>query len=145
MGEMTDCASSLVSLGTRTHASQRAAWRLDWCTYSTVSSAVERTSWASLSRHMRLMCGFNTLTICFRSWCGCEDSRQAAAPRCCLPWHSLSSSPRKLQQVGNAVLAATVQPAIITAIINHHADKNQPLPMNTWIVESAWSCSFRWR
>ena len=46
--------------------------REDWtgCTYSMVSSAVKRTSWASSSRHMRLICGFNTLSICFRSWYG---------------------------------------------------------------------------
>ena len=59
--------------------------REDWngCTYSMVSSAVKRTSWASSSRHMRLICGFNTLSICFRSWYGavriCERRRRGDA------------------------------------------------------------------
>jgi hypothetical protein len=48
-----------------------------------VSSAVKRTSCASSSRHMRLICGFNTLSICFRSWYGAvridERRRQSVA------------------------------------------------------------------
>ena len=67
MGEIRPLERSLVSLFYLFHQFHKLSQRVI-NTYSSTSSAVKSTNWASPFIHICLICGFNTLRICFRSW-----------------------------------------------------------------------------